>query len=190
MRTLVGAARLHTRPPRAAQPASGCRAAPHLLAGLIRLAVPSLALQNIAAVVLRIDSPGGDALASDLMWREIRELSKVGAGQVPQRGHSAEFSETDVLAAGLRCSLGRQAASQLARQAAWWGMGKVIKCLGRQIVALFVCVLGCQDSVLATHSRPAAPPACTPADQARHRQHVGCGCLWRLLHGHGGTEGG
>ncbi|KAL4444953.1 hypothetical protein ABPG77_004003 [Micractinium sp. CCAP 211/92] len=32
--------------------------------------------KNIAAVVLRIDSPGGDALASDLMWREIRELSK------------------------------------------------------------------------------------------------------------------
>lgn len=32
--------------------------------------------KNIAAVVLRIDSPGGDALASDLMWREIRELGK------------------------------------------------------------------------------------------------------------------
>jgi protease-4 len=32
----------------------------------------------IAAVVLRIDSPGGDALASDLMWREIQELAKVG----------------------------------------------------------------------------------------------------------------
>ncbi|KAI3438408.1 hypothetical protein D9Q98_000839 [Chlorella vulgaris] len=30
----------------------------------------------IAAVVLRIDSPGGDALASDLMWREIQELAK------------------------------------------------------------------------------------------------------------------
>ncbi len=35
-------------------------------------------LQNVAAVVLRIDSPGGDALASDLMWREIQELGKVG----------------------------------------------------------------------------------------------------------------
>lgn len=32
--------------------------------------------QNISAVVLRIDSPGGDALASDLMWREISILSK------------------------------------------------------------------------------------------------------------------
>ena len=29
----------------------------------------------MAAVVLRVDSPGGDALASDLMWREIRELA-------------------------------------------------------------------------------------------------------------------
>ena len=31
---------------------------------------------NIKAVVLRVDSPGGSALASDLMWREIRQLSK------------------------------------------------------------------------------------------------------------------
>ena len=28
--------------------------------------------KNIVAVVLRVDSGGGDALASDLMWREIR----------------------------------------------------------------------------------------------------------------------
>lgn len=32
--------------------------------------------KRIAAVVLRIDSPGGDALASDLMWREIKKLSE------------------------------------------------------------------------------------------------------------------
>jgi protease IV len=32
--------------------------------------------KNIAAVVLRVDSPGGDALASDLMWREIQKLSE------------------------------------------------------------------------------------------------------------------
>jgi len=31
---------------------------------------------NIKAVVLRVDSPGGSALASDLMWREIRALSR------------------------------------------------------------------------------------------------------------------
>jgi len=29
-----------------------------------------------AAIVLRIDSGGGDALASDLMWREVQELGK------------------------------------------------------------------------------------------------------------------
>ena len=31
---------------------------------------------NIAAVVLRVDSPGGEATASDLMWREIRQLAE------------------------------------------------------------------------------------------------------------------
>jgi protease-4 len=31
--------------------------------------------KRVAAVVLRVDSPGGDALASDLMWREIQQLS-------------------------------------------------------------------------------------------------------------------
>ena len=29
-----------------------------------------------AGVVLRVDSPGGDALASDLMWREIKKLAE------------------------------------------------------------------------------------------------------------------
>lgn len=32
--------------------------------------------EKYKAVILRIDSPGGDALASDLMWREIRLLSE------------------------------------------------------------------------------------------------------------------
>jgi signal peptide peptidase SppA len=31
---------------------------------------------NVKAVIIRVDSPGGSALASDLMWREIRALSK------------------------------------------------------------------------------------------------------------------
>jgi protease-4 len=31
---------------------------------------------DIKAVILRVDSPGGSAFASDLMWRELRELSK------------------------------------------------------------------------------------------------------------------
>jgi ClpP class serine protease len=32
---------------------------------------------NIKAVVIRIDSPGGHALASDLVWRELRSLAQV-----------------------------------------------------------------------------------------------------------------
>ncbi|KAL3146137.1 hypothetical protein ABBQ38_015479 [Trebouxia sp. C0009 RCD-2024] len=32
--------------------------------------------KGVEAVVLRVDSPGGDALASDLMWREIRKLAE------------------------------------------------------------------------------------------------------------------
>ncbi|KAK9824686.1 hypothetical protein WJX72_012391 [[Myrmecia] bisecta] len=32
--------------------------------------------KSFVAVVLRVDSPGGDALASDLMWREIQQLAK------------------------------------------------------------------------------------------------------------------
>ncbi|MBX0333329.1 signal peptide peptidase SppA [Pontibacter sp. HSC-14F20] len=33
--------------------------------------------KNVKAVVLRINSPGGSALASDVMWREIQETRKV-----------------------------------------------------------------------------------------------------------------
>ncbi|KAG2432803.1 hypothetical protein HXX76_008537 [Chlamydomonas incerta] len=33
--------------------------------------------KSVAAVVLRVDSPGGDALSADLMWREIRQLDAV-----------------------------------------------------------------------------------------------------------------
>ena len=37
--------------------------------------------KNVAAVVLRIDSGGGDALASDIMWREIQvSLPAAAAG--------------------------------------------------------------------------------------------------------------
>ena len=32
--------------------------------------------KGIAAVILRVDRGGGDALASDLMWREIRQLAE------------------------------------------------------------------------------------------------------------------
>lgn len=36
-----------------------------------------ISLQGVAAVVLRVDSPGGDALASDLMWRQIQRTAKL-----------------------------------------------------------------------------------------------------------------
>lgn len=32
--------------------------------------------KDVVAIVLRIDSPGGEALASDLMWHEIKRISK------------------------------------------------------------------------------------------------------------------
>lgn len=32
--------------------------------------------KKVEAVVLRVDSPGGDALASDLMWHEIRRCAE------------------------------------------------------------------------------------------------------------------
>eukprot|EP00887_Chlorella_sp_A99_P004631 scaffold4.g4631.t1 len=35
--------------------------------------------KKVAAIVLRVDSPGGDALASDLMWHEIRQARTAGA---------------------------------------------------------------------------------------------------------------
>jgi hypothetical protein len=45
--------------------------------------------KKVAAVVLRVDSPGGDALASDLMWREIRQLGEgTGRGLIGARGVS------------------------------------------------------------------------------------------------------
>ena len=33
--------------------------------------------ENIKAVVLRVNSPGGSALASDMIWNELEELKKI-----------------------------------------------------------------------------------------------------------------
>ncbi len=43
---------------------------------IIKLVRRARADPGIKALVLRIDSPGGSALASDLMWRELRALSE------------------------------------------------------------------------------------------------------------------
>ncbi len=34
--------------------------------------------RSVKAIVLRVDSPGGDALASDLIWREVEKVKKSG----------------------------------------------------------------------------------------------------------------
>ncbi|GBG62551.1 hypothetical protein CBR_g31190 [Chara braunii] len=47
-----------------------------LLRKISRLVSLSTDNKAFKAVVVRIDSPGGDALASDLMWRELRLLSE------------------------------------------------------------------------------------------------------------------
>lgn len=44
---------------------------------LIALIVAAREDPSIKGVVIRVDSPGGSALASDLMWREVRKLSAV-----------------------------------------------------------------------------------------------------------------
>ncbi len=44
--------------------------------------------QNVKAIVLRIDSPGGDALTSDLIWREI-EITKKTKPVVVSMGNAA-----------------------------------------------------------------------------------------------------
>ena len=48
--------------------------------------------KSVAAVVLRVDSPGGEATDSDLMWREIKRLSDkkpviASMGDVAASGH-------------------------------------------------------------------------------------------------------
>lgn len=53
--------------------------------------------KSVAAVVLRIDSGGGDALASDLMWREIKQLAQkkpiiASMGDVAASGGSASLA--------------------------------------------------------------------------------------------------
>ncbi|KAI3686589.1 hypothetical protein L1987_80269 [Smallanthus sonchifolius] len=47
-----------------------------LLNNLLRRFTRQEVYSRYKAVIIRIDSPGGDALASDLMWREILQLAK------------------------------------------------------------------------------------------------------------------
>lgn len=45
--------------------------------------------ESVAALVLRIDSPGGSGLASDLIWREIRRFQETGRPVVVSMGNAA-----------------------------------------------------------------------------------------------------
>ena len=44
---------------------------------------------TVKAVVLRIDSPGGSALTSDLIWREVERTRKAGKPVIASMGHVA-----------------------------------------------------------------------------------------------------
>ena len=86
LRTIAGSNEsATTRPHIAIVPAEGAiamEAGGPLQSGGITAAAISKTLKrikkddSIKAVVLRIDSPGGSALASDLIWHELRELEK------------------------------------------------------------------------------------------------------------------
>lgn len=52
---------------------SGASISPDVLIPRVRALASD---KSVAAVVLRVDSPGGDAFASDLMWREICKLAE------------------------------------------------------------------------------------------------------------------
>lgn len=41
---------------------------------------------NVKAIVLRIDSPGGSSLASDIMWREIKKTTEMGIPVIASMG--------------------------------------------------------------------------------------------------------
>ena len=53
--------------------------------------------KKLEALVLRIDSPGGDALASDLMWHEIKQVAEkkpviASMGDVAASGGNAVYA--------------------------------------------------------------------------------------------------
>ena len=54
-----------------------------------RLLRQAAADREVVAVVLRVDSPGGDVLASDLVWREVRQARRAGKPVVASMGDLA-----------------------------------------------------------------------------------------------------
>ena len=54
-----------------------CRTGGTITAGQLVQQIRLVASQKaFAGLILRVDSPGGDALASDLIWRELRVLAE------------------------------------------------------------------------------------------------------------------
>jgi protease IV len=60
----------------------------------------AVSLQGVAAVVLRVDSPGGDALASDLMWRQIQRTAKLKPVIASMGDVAASGGESSLQSAG------------------------------------------------------------------------------------------
>ncbi|HSN92133.1 MAG TPA: signal peptide peptidase SppA, partial [Anaeromyxobacteraceae bacterium] len=57
--------------------------------GIARAIRRAAADGDVRAIVLRVDSPGGDGLASDLLWREVRQARKKGKPVVAWTGDVA-----------------------------------------------------------------------------------------------------
>ncbi len=67
-------------------PLEGVLTGADTVAGLVRQAVQA---GDVKAIVLRVDSPGGDALASDLIWRALGEARRRGKPVVVSMGDLA-----------------------------------------------------------------------------------------------------
>jgi protease-4 len=73
--------------------------------GVARAIRQAAADRDVRAIVLRVDSPGGDGLASDLLWREVMRARKKGkpvvawAGDVAASGGYLVASAADAIVA-------------------------------------------------------------------------------------------
>lgn len=79
--------------------------------------------KGTAAVVLRVDSPGGDALASDLMWREIKQLGRkkpvIACMGAEGEGEAKGPGRREAEAANWSCSLSLGVGWSRGPHAAW-----------------------------------------------------------------------
>ena len=159
-------------------------------------------------MVLRVDSGGGDALASDLMWREIRALA---------RDKPVIASMSDVAASGGACCaccaccaaallavVWMRAAGEGCAGDAW---GSELPCRTTRLPAGSRLRAGwlsrsCEDrwttqkkvtqrAVLAyTYMSKLSCTRVEHAPQLREKGVLPCSHACRLLHEHGGQEGG